>query len=221
MRASNTQRKLSSAGEIILLVYLVTVIVIAIMRATVGYPTIAQFASSPELIAHGQWWRLFTSAFVIDGPPVPQLLAIGVLGTLGIYMGGSWVFWATAVAGHFLGTLIAYVGFAGIWLNDRAIDARFLVDPDYGVSLIWCAALGVFAALSWFGDRPGWRKPLHPVVVFLTLIAISVVTFYSDDMATVQHLASYLIGFGIMALVDRTKVARTDRRLNKVFARQA
>ena len=200
---------------------MLVVITIAILRATVGYPHISQLASSPAWIAHGQWWRLFTNAFVIDGPPVPQLVAIAVLGTLGIYMGGSWVFWSTAVAGHLLGTLIAYVGFAGVWLNDRSLDARFITKPDYGVSLIWCSALGVFAALSWFGDKPGWRKPLHPMIVGITLAVMAVVTVYSDDMATIQHLAAYIIGFGIMAVADRTGVARKDTRLRQAVARQA
>jgi hypothetical protein len=199
-------------GEILLLTYLVVVIAIAILRALTGFPTISELASSPALLMHGQWWRLITSAFVIDGPPLPQLVAIGVLGTLGIYFGGSWTFWSTALAGHFLGTLIAYAGVAVVWFQDQALVAKYITDPDYGVSLIWCAALGAFAVMVWLGKGIKWSYMTRIVTVALALSAMVVVTAFSDKMAAAQHALAFLIGGFIVGTADRSVELQRSRR---------
>lgn len=212
MLKAQTKKRLQGVGEIALVSYVALVIGIAILRAVTGSPTVAELASSPALIMHGEWWRLITSAFVIEGPPVPQIIAIAVLGTFGIYFGGSWTFWSTAVAGHLLGTLLAYAGIMAVWLGDRAAMARYLTDPDYGVSLVWCAALGAFAALAWLGGKANPKRPSHPIVAMMTVVALLVVTFYSDDMAAVQHVIAFVIGLVIIATAGRSRALYGDRR---------
>jgi hypothetical protein len=207
-----TKKRLRGAGEIVLFGYLVCVITIAILQRTTGWPTVADLASSPALIIQGQWWRIITSGLVIQGPAVPQIIAIAVLGSLSIYIGGSWVFWRTAVAGHVVATLVAYGGFSAIWLMDHAVSTRFLTDPDYGVSLIWCAALGAFAGLSWLGPKPNWRKPHQPLPAVLAVIVIIVVTAYSDPMAAVQHVIAFMVGLSIIATADQSRAVHKERR---------
>jgi membrane associated rhomboid family serine protease len=207
-----TRRRLRGAGEIILFVYLLLVIIIAILERLVGWPSVSQLASSPSLLMSGQWWRIITSGLVIQGPAVPQILAIAVLGTVGIYMGGSWLFWRTAVTGHVVGTLVAYAGFSALWLMNHAAGAQFVTNPDYGVSLVWCAGLGAFAALCWLGARKDWRQPVHPIPVVLAIAVMIVVTAYSDDMAAVQHLVAFLVGLVIIATADRSKSLSKSRQ---------
>jgi membrane associated rhomboid family serine protease len=195
----------SRIGEAVLMSYLVLVVAIALLRDSTGWPTIAQLASTPALLAHGEWWRLATSAFVVNGPPLPQVLAIAVLGSLAIYLGGSWLFWTSAVAGHVVGTLVAYIGFSAAWLSGNAVGLGFLTNPDYGVSLVWCAALGAFAGLAWLGTRRRWVKPEHPYWAVAAGVVMVVVTVYSDDMAAVQHVVAFIVGLAVLALVSRTR----------------
>jgi hypothetical protein len=205
-------REIRGIGEILLMSYLLLVIAIALLRAWFGFPTVGQLAASPALLAHGEWWRLATSALVINGPAVPQVLAIGVLGTFTIYFGGSGTFWLTALAGHVLGTLLAYAGVVSVWLTDRAVAAKLLVDPDYGVSLIWCAALGAFAAMSWLGTRGGWRRPVRPELAIAAVATLAIVTLYSDAMAAVQHVLAFMVGVAIVATADHSRILHRDRR---------
>lgn len=207
------KRRLQGAGEIILVCYLLLVVGVALMQALTGFPTVAQLASSPVLLlGHGEWWRLFTSALVVNGPVVPQVAAIGALGSLSIYFGGSWLFWKTALAGHIFGTLVAYAGLPLVWLLDHSTAERLLIDPDYGVSLVWCAALGAFAALCWLGKRADWRRPAQPLLTVAAVLVMVLVTVYSDEMAAIQHVLAFAIGFVIIGTADRSRVLHKSRR---------
>jgi hypothetical protein len=211
MNRKRQKRYRLGLGEILLMLYLVTVIVIAILRAVTGFPTITELASSPALLLHGEWWRLVTSAFVIDGPPIPQLIAIGVLGSLGIYFGGSWTFWSTALAGHFLGTLITYGGLALVWIQNHDSAGLYLTDPDYGVSLIWCAALGAFAGMVWFGTLK-WSRLQKMWVVVVALSIMVLVTVMSDQMDAIQHILAFLIAALIVGTAGRSVKLERSRR---------
>jgi hypothetical protein len=206
------KRRLGGVGEIFLFSYLIIVISIAIVATLTGYPIVTALASSPALLMHGEWWRLITSAFVIDGPALPQLVAIAVLGSFAIYFGGSWTFWSTAITGHIVGTLLSYAGVAGLWLVDRASAVRFITDPDYGVSLIWCAALGAFCAAVWFGDRGSWSRPVKPWLVAMAVSIMVVVTLYSDKLEAVQHATAFVIGFAIVGATDKARILHKHHR---------
>jgi hypothetical protein len=205
-----------NVGELVLFAYLACVVSVAVIQRISHWPIISELASSPALLMQGQWWRLFTSGLVIQGPAVPQILTIAVLGMLGIYIGGSWLFWRTAVAGHVVGTMVAYAVFSGMWLTDHAVSSQFLTDPDFGVSLVWCAGLGAFAALTWLGRGSSWGRPVHPLLAIAAIVVMTLVTAYSDPMAAVQHFVAFLVGFGIMATADRsTLVSGTPRPWNR------
>lgn len=212
MKLALTMRRITGAGEVLLLSYLLIVVGVAVARALTGWPSVGSLASSPVLLWHGQWWRLVTSALVVQGPPVPQILAIAALGTVSIYFGGSWLFWRTAVTGHIFGTLASYVWFAGLWLVDRAAVARLLVNPDYGVSLVWCAGLGVFAGWAWMGARANWRRPVRPLLAVAAVAVLLVVVAYSDPMAAVQHAVAFGVGAIIIATADRSRALHKARR---------
>jgi hypothetical protein len=210
VRASKSQR--GAIGVALLAGYLGVVAVIAVLRALTGWPTVAELASTPALLAHGEWWRLITSALVVNGPPLPQMIAIAVLGSAAIYFGGSAVFWSAAVAGHVIGTLAAYVGLSAAWISARSSGSRLLTDPDYGVSLIWCAALGAFAAMACLGAGRNWRRPQYPWLAVGAVLVLGIVTAFSDRMAAVQHIIAFVVGFVVLALAGRPASARSPRR---------
>jgi hypothetical protein len=207
-----SKRGVLGIGELVLLTYLLVVVGVALARAVAGWPSVSVLASSPLLLWQGQWWRLLTSGLVVNGPPVPQLAAIGALGTLVIYFGGSWLFWRVAVAGHLVGTLVSYGWFALLWLAGRAQGAKFLTDPDYGVSLVWCAGLGAFAAWAWMGPKANARRPWRPWLVILALLIMFVVTMYSDDMAALQHMVAFAVGVAIISTAGRARVLHHERK---------
>jgi hypothetical protein len=209
---SSAKQTILGVGEVLLFSYLALVIIIAILRLITGFPTVEQLASSPALLVRGEWWRLVTSALVINGPALPQIMAIATLGTLGIYFGGSWTFWSTAVAGHLLGTLLAYAGFVAVWLQNHALAAHLMTDPDYGVSLIWSAALGIFAAVAWLGEQKVSRWPVRPLLVAGAAGVMLIVTIYSDEMAAVQHLIAFAVGFSIVVPAGRSRRIYRARR---------
>jgi hypothetical protein len=207
-----SKRRVLGIGEVVLLVYLLIVIGVSLVQAVAGWPSVSVLASSPILLWQGQWWRLLTSGLVVNGPPVPQLAAIGALGTLVIYFGGSWLFWRVAVAGHLVGTLVAYAWFGMFWLAGRAVDAKFLTNPDYGVSLVWSAGLGAFAAWAWMGPKATPRRPWRPWWVMLALVVMFIVTLYSDDMAALQHMVAFAVGAAIIGTAGRARVLHHERR---------
>ena len=196
----------------VLLGYLIVVIGLALARLIWGWPSVAELASSPALVAQGQWWRLFTSGLVVNGPVVPQIVAIGALGTLAIYFGGAPTFWVSALSGHFLGTMISYVGVAGLWAVDRAAAVHYATSPDYGVSLVWCAALGAFAAWAWMGPRAIARRPVRPLWTVVAVAVLFVVTMYSDGLAAVQHAVAFGVGALVIATAGRSRRVQRERR---------
>ena len=207
-----SKRRVFGFGEVVLLVYLLVVVGVALVRAVSGWPSIGALASSPLLLWQGQWWRLLTSGLVVNGPPLPQLAVIGALGTLVIYFGGSWLFWRVAVAGHLLGTLVSYAWFGMFWLAGRAEDTKFLTDPDYGVSLVWSAGLGAFAAWAWIGPKAGSWHPWRPWLVVLAILIMFAVSMFSDDMAALQHIVAFTVGGAIISTAGRARALHNDRR---------
>lgn len=179
--------------------YLVVVMIVSILEFRYGRHVVAVLASSPHAMVSGRWWTLFTSGLIIDGPKLPQIIAILTLGVIAIYTSGAWVFWRVAIAGHIVGTLLTYLG---VWLALTFTPAhlsRLINAPDYGVSLIWCSALGAIAAICWKGTNKGKRsKPYLPVSFVACLVILFVVTWLSTGLAVYEHFVSFAVGYVIM-----------------------
>src|SRR5450759_1508195 len=135
-----------STGEWALIAYLIVVTAVTILGDIVGQPVLHAPASSPDDVAAARLWQLAPSRLEERGPLVPQMLATAVLGVVAMRLAGSGVFWYAAVLAHILGTLLVY---AGVWIADAANPSGLAVllhEADFGVSLVWCAALGVLTA---------------------------------------------------------------------------
>jgi membrane-bound metal-dependent hydrolase YbcI (DUF457 family) len=190
-------------GQVLLGVYIIVVIVLTLIRDTVGASFLATLASTPHALIHGAWWQLFTSGLIVDGPLLPQIVAVGVLGTLAIYFRGSWLFWLTALIGHILGTVVTYIGVGVTWLIHPAWVNNLLNQPDYGISLVWCAALGMVAAAAWLGPD-STRTPIYkPAVLVGVAVIMVLVTWFSPGLARYEHLAAFAIAFTIVTLTPQ------------------
>ena len=200
-------------GQVLLGFYIVIVIIVTVMRDTIGAPFLAVLASSPTALAHGAWWQLVTSGLVVDGPLLPQIVAVAALGILGIYFRGSLLFWLTAIISHILGTIITYIGVGIMWLIQPAAVSNLLNQPDYGISLIWCAALGMVAAAAWLGPN-STRSPIYKPLILGSIIAIMIaVTYFSTGLARYEHVAAFTIAFLIVTFTPQHR--HISRRLSR------
>ncbi len=206
-----------NAGQVLLGLYLVAVVVIMLIRDTIGAPFIATLASTPTALAHGAWWQLFTSGLVVDGPALPQILAVGALGGLGIYFRGSGLFWLIALVGHIFGTILTYIGIGIVWLIHPHWVAGLLHQQDYGISLIWCAALGMVAAAAWLGPDSSRGKIYKPLALITAIVIMTVVTGYSVGLARYEHLTAFVLAFLIVTFTPQhrhvsKRLARSPRQ---------
>ena len=186
-----------SPAEWALIAYLIVVSAVTIMGHMVGQPVVHALASSPDDVAAARLWSLITSGLMADGPLVPQVIATAVLGVAAMRLAGARVFWCAAVLAHILGTLLVY---AGILIADAANPSGLTVllhEADFGVSLVWCAALGVLTGVAWWNTRAlhrwAWR--------LLTLgspVALLGVTLMSSGLALYEHVVAFVLAVGVV-----------------------
>jgi hypothetical protein len=93
--------------------------------------------ASADAVAGGHVWLLLTSGLAAQGPaPLAQVaIAAGVAALVVSRLGGS-AWWRTALAGHVLAALIAYVVIGLVGAPEAAATR------DYGVSCVLGASLG-------------------------------------------------------------------------------
>jgi len=70
--------------------------------------------------------------------------------------------------------------------------------PDYGISCVWAAGLGVVAAGAWL--RGGARGRAVALASFGILAAVTV---YSHGIATVEHALAWILGAAVAVAAAR------------------
>jgi len=186
-----------SPGEWALIAYLLIVCGVTILGQIVGHPIVHAMASSPDDVAAARLWPLVTSGLLVEGPFVPQVLATAVLGVAAIRLAGGRLFWSAAILAHILGTLLVYTG---VWIADAASQPGMgilLREADFGVSLVWCAALGVLAGVAWWKTRPlpRWAWRLLAVGPPAALLGVTLV---SDGLAFYEHVVAFGLAVGLV-----------------------
>jgi len=186
-----------SPAEWALFAYLVIVSAVTISSHLSGPSLVRALSSSPNGVAAARWWQLITSGLLAQGPPVPQLLALAVLGVAAIRLAGGRLFWSAAVLAHILGTLLVYVG---VWIAAAASPsglAMLLRGADFGVSLVWCAALGVLAGVAWWQTRPlphwAWR-----LLAAGPCVALLGAALFTDGLAPYEHVVAFALAVGLV-----------------------
>jgi hypothetical protein len=186
--------------------YVAAVALVTLAHVLAGTPTAAQVALTPDRLAAGQVWLLATSAFLINGPVIPELaglaLSVGVAQRL---LGGRVLAFLAPVC-HIGATLL---GYAFLIVTTGDPDGSQNPHLDYGMSAVWLGILGALFMRCLPESRRG-NRAARAVVALTSLAGIIGVVAFSPLGATEHGLA-----FGIGALVGalarpRTLVAPLD-----------
>jgi hypothetical protein len=157
-------------------------VAVAVLTATADASTLQ---SSAEQVAHGELWRLFTSGLVVDGVAAPQIALTAIASFAVIRLQGPIVWWAAVLVGHVGSALLSYaiIGIAIVLGSDGAEAAAD--DPDFGISCVLGATLGVLFA-------SGYR--VLGIVSFVLLLPFSL------DWYGPEHPLSFVLGAGVVLL---------------------
>jgi hypothetical protein len=178
--------------------WLACVAAIAIVRARDPSAfAIHDLASSPAALAAGRLWTLVTSAFIIDGPSVPQIVMTALVAGVVVRLGGAATFALSAVAGHLGATVIAYLGIAAVSIADPATAHGVVHAPDYGISAVWAASTGTLLVLV---HRGGAHPRVTAACGVVLLAAFLALVGIDGELADVEHLLAFLIGVGVAAV---------------------
>ncbi len=193
-----------------LVAYLAAVCVVTILSAVLGDPVLQAFATTAQEVAERGVWIILLSGLVVQGAVVPQVVMTAALGVAAIRLVGGRVFWTAALIAHLLGTLLVYVG---VWVVDAVTPGSLALanELDFGISLVWCAALGVLTAVGWWSSwrLPAWARyglSFGPPVVMIG------VTLGSDGLARYEHAVAYSLAVFVVFLCRRW--ASLGRRLH-------
>jgi hypothetical protein len=191
------------AGAALAIVWLVAVAVIAVVK---GPDTVRALACAPAALWAGKLWTLPSSALIIQGPAIPQLLMTAALAVALVRACGGAVFWLVAAVGHVGATLIAYAGIGLIYLVERSTAEGVVHTHDYGISAVWAAAFGALAVIRMRrGDHPrltaAWALAI--LALFVVLVPLN------GELADVEHLLAFMLGAGVMLLRGRSEHLNT------------
>jgi hypothetical protein len=178
--------------------WLACVAAIAIVRS--GDPNafaVHDLASSPAAVAAGRLWTLVTSAFIIDGPSVPQIVMTALVAAAVVRLGGAGTFALSAVAGHIGATLLAYLGIAAVSIVDPATAHGVVHAPDYGISAVWAASIGTLLVLV---HRSGAHPRVTAAIGVVLLVTFLALVEIDGELADVEHLLAFLIGVGVATI---------------------
>ena len=176
--------------------------------------------ATPEAIAHFKIWLLVTSAFVVSGPPVLELLGLALASVLLLRRLSAGRFWAVAVTGHVAATVLAYAGVGVLWLATREAVGNVVDRPDYGVSAVWLAVLGALLVTAIGSLRAGRAAPFDRLVIVVCPLA-AVIGFVAFPLLSgTEHLLAFLTGMVVAKAsglpADATRgVARTSAWISR------
>jgi hypothetical protein len=168
-----------SAWLVAIAAYVLAVAVTHVQRAAPSF-------SSPRGVLHGQVVGLLTSGlYVVGGPPVDDLAvpALAAALALAALVVGARRTVAAGLLGHVGATLVVYAAIGALWLGGIHVWRSAIDAPDYGVSCVYAAALGLVAA----GAR---AVPLR-----LLALAAAVATLeLGGSLAGWEHFTALLAG---------------------------
>jgi hypothetical protein len=167
---------------------------------------VRDLACAPAALWAGKLWTLPSSALIIQGPAIPQLLMTAALTLALVRACGGAGFWLVAAVGHVGATLIAYAGIGLIYLVARSTAEGVIHTNDYGISAVWAAAFGALAVIR-------LRRGEHPRLTAawaLAILALFVVLVpLNGELADVEHLLAFVLGAGVMLLRGRSEHLNT------------
>jgi hypothetical protein len=186
-----------SVGVLSIAAYIAAVGACEIARRMAGFPEPSDVALSPAALAAGKVWLLFTSAFLVSGPPLAELAGLTVAAALLVRRVGPAAFWRAAIAGHVVATLIAYAGVGVLWLADRATVDAVVHDRDFGVSGVWLGVLGALFVVAWRSLRVDPGRGGDRIVASACVTAAAIGTIFFPPLSGAEHALAFAAGAGL------------------------
>ena len=181
-------------------------VVTAVTRAASGHPTSAEFALTPDRLAHGKVWLFVSSAVIVNGPPLPQILGlIPTLAAASRRLGAGFTA-AVMIVAHVGATLLAY-GLLIVFTGDA--DGAHNRKLDYGISAVWMGALGALWALALPAARR--REPLGLFMVALGTAAFVFGVSAFPLLAATEHGLAFALGVLSLGFLRNRAEARVGR----------
>ena len=196
-------------GTALVAAYVLSVALFTLTSHAIGEPEVADLASSPQKIADGKVWTLLSSAFLVDGPPVVQLVAVAILAAVLVHFRGSFVFWRAALAGHVAAAVADLRGRRRAAARRPPRPTDVVASPDYGISCVWAGGLGALAAGAW---RARGSSPRAQGVVVLAVVLLTLLTIFSTGLAQIEHVLAFVLGALVIVVTDGAAARPTASR---------
>lgn len=187
--------------------YILIVGLVALGRAASGHPTAGSLALTPDKLAAGHVWLLPTSAVIINGSALPQLIALAltIIGAVR-WLGARFVV-AVMIVAHVGATLLAY---AILIVTTGDADGAHNRTLDYGTSAVWLGLLGALAVALFEPARRGSRRA-RLVVATASACAVVGATLF-PLMPALEHALAFALGAGLAALRGSRQAAGRSAR---------
>ena len=191
--------------------YVLIVIAVDVIAGLAGLHARHALAASPDRVADGQWWTVFSSALIVDRLVLLQLAVLAVLATALSRRRGARTFWLSLLGGHVGSTLIAYGGMGSLWVTGRNAYANVYGKLDFGISCVWMALLATVAAdqvlaIAQRHGRDAWWL-LATGTASCTVVLLATVA----DLATVEHILAVMFGITARLVCRRPPHSTTLR----------
>lgn len=176
--------------------WLVLVLIMTVLNQT-GIVQTRSMASSPESVREGKLWLLFSNGVIVQHPVVLSFVSLVLLAVMAMYICGGPATCLSAVAGHVGSTLLAYSLYGVVRLSSAHAFVDLGSRPDYGVSAISAAWLGVIATTAW--ERRG-RTIRGGLAIITACAAVGLFAWMLRRHVTVvdsDHLFAFAIGVSI------------------------
>ena len=173
--------------------YLIAVALVELLRRA-EVASVGDLAATPDAVADLKLWVLVTSAFIVSGPPVLELLGVAIAAVLLVRRRSAGTFWACAVTGHIGGTLLVYGSVGVLWLASHETVQSVLDRPDYGVSAVWLALLGALLVCAIDAVRAGRPSSIDRLLIVACPLAALIGFAFFPLLSGSEHLVAFLTG---------------------------
>ena len=164
----------------------------------VGWIGLSSIAASPGAVAKGKVWLLVTSGVIADRPWVASLLGFVIVAFAVLAVAPVRVAVTAAIAGHVLATIIVYGALGVARALDRDAFAPLVHTPDFGLSAIIAAWIGVVSQRLW----RRYRSPRARVLNALGCVGCALIGFaFRPDVTALdsEHIVAFALGAAIAA----------------------
>jgi hypothetical protein len=188
--------------------WLVLVLTMTVLNQT-GIVQTRSLASSPESVREGKLWLLFSNGVIVQHPVVLSFVSLVLLAVSAMYICGGPATCLSAIAGHVASTLLAYSLYGVVRLSSAHAFVDLGSRPDFGVSAVTAAWLGLVAITAW--ERRG-RTIRGGLAIITSCVAVGLFAWMLRRHVTVidsDHLFAFAIGASIPFL-RRTASSRTN-----------